>query len=72
MIVTSDHGMNNDLSHGGILPEEREVPFFVIGDKFTHQQDITKTVKQTEICGLVCQLMNLDHNKPYTQELLAL
>ncbi|MGR5128218.1 alkaline phosphatase family protein [Photobacterium swingsii] len=72
VIVTSDHGMNNDLSHGGILAEEREVPFFVIGDKFTHQQDITHPVKQTNICGLVCQLMNLDHNKPYTQELLAL
>lgn len=69
IIVTSDHGMNNDLSHGGILPEEREVPMFVIGDKFTHQEC---HVKQTEICGTVCQLLNLDHNKPYTQALLAL
>ncbi|RTZ17843.1 alkaline phosphatase family protein [Vibrio aquaticus] len=70
IIVTSDHGMNNDLSHGGILPEERAVPLFVIGDKFTHLDDCH--VKQTEICGTVCQLLNLDHNKPYTQELLAL
>ncbi|HGF4953266.1 alkaline phosphatase family protein [Vibrio parahaemolyticus] len=69
IIVTSDHGMNNDLSHGGILPEEREVPMFVIGDKFTHQEC---HVKQTEICGTVCQLLNLDHNKPYTQALLTL
>ncbi|KAB0301287.1 alkaline phosphatase family protein [Vibrio fortis] len=69
VIVTSDHGMNDDLSHGGILAEEREVPFFVIGDKFTHQDC---QVKQTDICGTVCQLLNLEHNKSYTQELLAL
>ncbi|WP_261904939.1 alkaline phosphatase family protein [Vibrio fortis] len=69
VIVTSDHGMNDDLSHGGILAEEREVPFFVIGDKFTHQEC---QVKQTDICGIVCQLLNLEHNKSYTQELLAL
>ncbi len=69
IIVTSDHGMNNDLSHGGILPEEREVPMFVIGDKFTYQDT---QVKQTEICGMVCQLLKLDHNKSYAPELLAL
>ena len=69
VIVTSDHGMNDDLSHGGILAEEREVPFFVIGDKFTHQEC---QVKQTDICGTVCQLLNLEHNISYTQELLAL
>lgn len=69
VIVTSDHGMNDDLSHGGVLAEEREVPFFVIGDKFTHQEC---QVKQTDICGTVCQLLNLEHNKSYTQELLAL
>ncbi|MCL9780259.1 alkaline phosphatase family protein [Vibrio sp. S4M6] len=69
IIVTSDHGMNNDLSHGGILPEERQVPFFVIGDAFTHQDC---EIRQTDICGIVCQLLNLDHNKPYIPELLAL
>ncbi len=69
VIVTSDHGMNDDLSHGGVLAEEREVPFFVIGDKFTHQECL---VQQTDICGTVCQLLNLEHNKSYTQELLAL
>ncbi|MDC5706779.1 alkaline phosphatase family protein [Vibrio europaeus] len=69
VLITSDHGMNNDLSHGGILPEEREVPLFVIGTQFTHQEC---HVKQTDLCGLVCQLLNLDHTKPYTQELLAL
>ncbi|CAH0537285.1 alkaline phosphatase family protein [Vibrio marisflavi] len=67
VIITSDHGMNNDLSHGGILAEEREVPFFVIGSKFMHQDC---EVKQTDICGIVCELMNLNHDKPYPRELL--
>ncbi|MCG7489234.1 alkaline phosphatase family protein [Vibrio sp. Of14-4] len=68
IIVTSDHGMNNDCSHGGILPEEREVPLFVIGDAFSH---CDCQIKQTEICGTVCQLLNIEHTKSYRQELLA-
>ncbi|NLY65374.1 MAG: alkaline phosphatase family protein [Alcaligenaceae bacterium] len=37
VIITSDHGMNNDHSHGGLLPEEREVPLFLAGPGFNHQ-----------------------------------
>ena len=74
ILITSDHGMNNDLSHGGILPEELEVPLFVIGHRFSHQdQDLKKIeLKQTDICGSICQLLALEHDKPYSQELLAL
>ncbi|CAM3001091.1 alkaline phosphatase family protein [Moritella viscosa] len=67
-MITSDHGMNNDKSHGGILPEERAVPLFVIGEHFSHQPT---TMKQTDICGNVCQLLGLtDHDKSYNQDLL--
>ncbi|ASI91675.1 alkaline phosphatase family protein [Vibrio mediterranei] len=69
VMITSDHGMNNDLSHGGILPEEREVPLFVIGEQFTHA---ATDVKQTELCGVCCQLLGLEHRKPYSPELIAL
>ncbi|MGC9492940.1 alkaline phosphatase family protein [Vibrio genomosp. F10] len=73
IMITSDHGMNNDRSHGGILPEEREVPLFVIGDRFTlpaspQQLDI----KQTELCGMCCQLLSLDHDKLYSPEVFVL
>ncbi|MGO2507391.1 MAG: alkaline phosphatase family protein [Vibrio hibernica] len=76
VMVTSDHGMNNDLSHGGILPEEREVPLFVIGDAFSHQPNqnsglLPAEIKQTEICGSVCQLLGLKHNKPYCPHLFS-
>ncbi|MFK0570532.1 alkaline phosphatase family protein [Endozoicomonas sp.] len=69
IMITSDHGMNRDFSHGGSLPEEREVPLFVIGDGFSHQPC---EIQQTQICGSICQLMQLSHDKPYIRELLAL
>jgi predicted AlkP superfamily pyrophosphatase or phosphodiesterase len=61
-------------THGGILPEEREVPLFVIGHRFSHQDPDLKNIKlkQTDICGSICQLLALEHDKPYSQELLAL
>jgi predicted AlkP superfamily pyrophosphatase or phosphodiesterase len=67
ILVTSDHGMNNDFSHGGTLTEEREVPLFVIGDQFSHQP---ANIAQTEICGVICELLGLTHHKPLAKEIL--
>ena len=69
ILITADHGMNNDNSHGGTLPDERDVPLFVIGQCFSHQQDCKP--KQTEICGVICELLGIqDFNKPVTDNLL--
>ena len=68
VLVTADHGMNNDRSHNGLLPEEREVPLFVLGDAFSLNPDATP--KQTEICGTICKLLGVAHDKPVCQELL--
>jgi len=73
LIVTSDHGMNNDKTHGGTLPEERQVPLYLVGSKFSHvlEQDLSNPVAQTQLCGLICALLGLaNHDKPYSQELL--
>lgn len=67
VIVTSDHGMNNDGSHGGILAEERLVPLFVIGNRFSLQPC---NIQQTEICGLLCELLAITHDKPLPQNML--
>lgn len=68
IVITSDHGMNNDKSHGGRLKEECAVPLFLLGKQFSQQ---IENVKQTEICGLLCQLLGLiDHQKPYNKALL--
>ncbi len=68
VIVTADHGMNDDRSHGGILPEERLVPLFVFGSAFSLQ---AAEPLQTELCGTLCQLLNIAHDKPHCAELLA-
>lgn len=67
VIITSDHGMNNDFSHGGNLDIETDVAFFVFGDKFSFDDC---EVKQTEICGNICEIMGINHDKIYTKELI--
>lgn len=68
VLVTSDHGMNSDRSHNGLLAEEREVPLFVLGDGFS--LDASAAPRQTELCGTICQLLGVDHDKSYCRELL--
>ena len=68
VLVTADHGMNNDRSHNGLLAEEREVPLFVIGDAFSLDPDAAP--RQLELCGTVCQLLGIPHDKPVCRELL--
>jgi predicted AlkP superfamily pyrophosphatase or phosphodiesterase len=68
VLVTADHGMNTDRSHNGLLPEEREVPLFVLGDAFS--LDTGAQPKQTELCGTLCELLGVPHDKPFCRELL--
>lgn len=60
IMVTSDHGMNADKSHLGILPEEREVPLFLIGERFNQQ---VFDVSQLALCGIAADILGLSHNK---------
>lgn len=68
VLVTADHGMNNDRSHNGLLVEEREVPLFVLGSAFSLNSDAQP--KQTELCGTICELLGVAHDKPVCRELL--
>ncbi|WP_288498367.1 alkaline phosphatase family protein [uncultured Erwinia sp.] len=68
VIVTADHGMNDDRSHGGILPEETHVPLFVFGSAFSMNADAVP--QQTELCGTICQILGVEHDKPYCAALL--
>jgi len=69
ILVTADHGMNNDRSHNGLLAEEREVPLIVLGSAFS--LDPAARPQQTELCGTLCQLLGAAHDKPWCRELLA-
>jgi predicted AlkP superfamily pyrophosphatase or phosphodiesterase len=69
VLVTADHGMNNDRSHNGLLSEEREVPLFVVGSAFS--LDASAQPRQTDLCGTVCELLGVPHDKPFCRELLT-
>ncbi len=57
ILITSDHGMNNDRSHGGTLPEECLVPLFVVGSQFSHQPAILSKPRFVEpFVVYLCQL----------------
>ena len=68
VLITADHGMNNDRSHNGLLPEEREVPLFVLGEAFSLDPDARP--RQTELCGTICELLGVPHDKPVCREML--
>ncbi|AHG18650.1 nucleotide pyrophosphatase [Chania multitudinisentens RB-25] len=68
VLVTADHGMNDDHSHGGVLAEECQIPLFVFGSKFSF---LDAAPQQIELCGTVCQLLNVSHDKPICQALLV-
>lgn len=68
VLITSDHGMNRDHSHSGILPEEREIPLLVAGDAFSHDRHAHP--QQIELCGTIASLLGAPHEKSMCRELL--
>ena len=69
VLVTADHGMNRDRSHNGLLAEEREVPLFVIGTAFSLSPEARP--RQLELCGTICELLGVEHDKPACRALLG-
>lgn len=67
IVITSDHGMNDDFSHGGSLDCEREVPLFVFGNAFSYEN---AEIKQTEICGICCEILGIKHDKAVCKKIL--
>jgi len=67
VIVTSDHGMNEAKTHGGLSKAERNVPFFVFGEAFSLKDC---KIKQSEICGSICEILGIKHKKSVCEPLL--
>lgn len=68
IIITADHGMDDDGNHCGSADIETLVPFFVFGSAFSLCS--SAEIQQTEICGTVCQLLGVTHDKPFSHTLL--
>lgn len=56
VIITSDHGMNDDYGHGGTLDVERIVPMWIFADS---NIDVKEVVGQKEIFSIICDIMKV-------------
>jgi predicted AlkP superfamily pyrophosphatase or phosphodiesterase len=59
VLVTGDHGMDNDHMHGGSTPEVRNVPLYIIPSNGKGTGDTEKTVSQLRIAPTVCRLLGV-------------
>lgn len=67
VMITSDHGMNNDGNHCSDSETETCVPCYVFGEAFSLSDT---ALLQTEICGTLCQILHVVHDKPFCAHLL--
>lgn len=60
ILVTADHGMNNDPStHGGSRPEVRHVPLYIIPADGDGVGNTGQQVSQLQIAPTICNLLNI-------------
>ena len=59
ILVTGDHGMNDDAMHGGTTPNVREVPLFLLRADTPGLGDTQEIVSQLQIAPTICKLLGL-------------
>jgi len=59
IIVTGDHGMNNDHGHNGNTPAEREVPLFIIRPGISGKGDTGEVLSQLQLAPTICKLLGI-------------
>lgn len=57
IIVTADHGMNADKTHGSISKKEREVPLWFIGNCFNLIDE--REISQLQISPIICRTLGV-------------
>jgi len=70
VLVTGDHGINKDGSHGGITPEQREVPLFVVQANGEGKGDTGETVSQLQLAPTILNLLGVPIPKTMKQPAL--
>ncbi len=58
VLITADHGMNNDGAHGGTGDDVRRVPMYVIQPD-GGEGDTRKTISQLQVAPTLCKLLGL-------------
>jgi predicted AlkP superfamily pyrophosphatase or phosphodiesterase len=59
ILVTGDHGINADRSHGGTTPEVRMVPLFHIKPDRQGSGNTSQVISQLQIAPTLCRLLGL-------------
>ncbi len=60
ILVTGDHGINDDRLHGGTTPEVREVPLYIIQPGVPGAGDTKEVISQLQIAPSICKLLGVD------------
>jgi len=59
ILVTGDHGINNDKMHGGTTPEVREVPLYLIRARTQGQGNTEEVIHMLQIAPTICRLLGM-------------
>ena len=59
ILVTADHGINNDRLHGGTTPELRHCPLYLIDPRAPGEGDTQSAVSMLRIAPTLCRLLGL-------------
>jgi predicted AlkP superfamily pyrophosphatase or phosphodiesterase len=59
ILITGDHGMNDDGRHGGTTPDVREVPLFLIRPDHPGGGISNEILSQLQVAPTVCRLLNI-------------
>ncbi len=59
ILVTGDHGISADHSHGGTMPDVRQVPLYLLGAGIQGKGNTGEVLSQLQIAPTVCALMGL-------------
>ena len=70
LLVTGDHGMSRDGTHGGTTPEQRDVPLFCIRPGGEGRGDTGETVSHLQVAPTILKLLNIP--VPETMKQVAL
>ncbi len=60
IMVTGDHGINNDHLHGGTTPDVRQVPLYLVTPDLSGSGDTGQMISQLQIAPTVCKLLGLE------------
>jgi predicted AlkP superfamily pyrophosphatase or phosphodiesterase len=59
VLVTGDHGINRDHTHGGTSPDVRNVPLYYVRPGVWGLGDTQTALSQLQIAPTLCQLLEI-------------